>query len=113
MLRNSTSVTIGQLDRTDYYGILRPNWEQGPTAILGVRQAMLAAIDQVAVMTATMGDEDSLYNAPVGQFVPGSPGENEAGMELVRTRRPVAEITRRGCLNTPRCRPICRNACAT
>jgi peptide/nickel transport system substrate-binding protein len=92
MLRKSPGVTVGVLDRTGYYGLLRPNWEQGPTAILGVRQAMLAAVDQAEVMTATMGEDKSLYNAPVGVFIPGSSGENPAGMERVRTRRPVAEI---------------------
>jgi peptide/nickel transport system substrate-binding protein len=92
MLRKAAGVTVSVLDRTGYYGLLRPNWEQGPTANIGVRQAMLAAVDQVAVMTATMGEDRSLYNAPVGFFVPGSAGANEAGMELVRKRRPVPEI---------------------
>ncbi len=92
MLRKTPGVTVGVLDRTGYYGVLRPNWEQGPTSVLGVRQAMLAAIDQVEVMTATMGEDRSLYNAPVGLFVPGSVGENEAGMELVRRRKSVPEI---------------------
>ena len=92
MLRKTAGVAVGVLDRTGYYGVLRPNWEQGPTANIGVRQAMLAAVDQVEVMTATMGDDRSLYNAPVGLFVPGSAGESEAGMELVRRRRSVNEI---------------------
>jgi peptide/nickel transport system substrate-binding protein len=92
MLRKSPGVTVGVLDRTGYYGVLRPNWEQGPTANLGVRQAMLAAVDQVEVMTATMGEDRSLYNAPVGIFVPGSPGENDAGMDLVRKRKSIPEI---------------------
>ncbi len=92
MLRKAAGVTVGVLDRTGYYGVLRPNWEQGPTANVGVRQAMLAAVDQVEVMTATMGEDRSLYNAPVGLFVPGSAGANEAGMDLVRKRKSVAEI---------------------
>ena len=92
MLRKSPGVSVGVLDRTGYYGLLRPNWEQGPTANPGVRQAMLAAVDQVEVMTATMGEDRSLYNAPVGIFIPGSSGENAAGMEMVRTRKPLAEI---------------------
>ena len=92
MLRKSAGVAVGVLDRTGYYGILRPNWEQGPTTILGVRQAMLAAIDQVEVMTATMGEDKNLYNAPVGIFVPGSAGANDAGMELVRKRKSIPEI---------------------
>jgi len=92
MLRGSAGVTVGMLDRTGYYGMLRPNWEQGPTANVGVRRAMLAAVDQVEVMTATMGEDKTLYNAPVGVFIPGSPGANESGMDLVRTRKGIPEI---------------------
>ncbi len=92
LLRKSAGVTVGVLDRTGYYGVLRPNWEQGPTVNLGVRQAMLAAVDQVEVMTATMGEDRSLYNAPVGLFVPGSAGANDAGMDLVRKRKSIPEI---------------------
>ena len=92
MLRKAPGVTVGVLDETGYYGVLRPNWEQGPTANLGVRQAMLAAIDQVDIMTATMGDDKSLYRAPVGMFIPGSASANDAGMDLVRKRKSVPEI---------------------
>ena len=92
MLRKAPGVTVGVLDQTGYYGVLRPNWEHGPTANVGVRRAMLAAIDQVDMMTATMGEDKSLYHAPVGMFIPGSVGANEAGMDLVRKRKSVAEI---------------------
>ena len=37
---------------------------------------MLAAIDPVEIMTATMGEDKSLYHAPVGLFIPGSAGEH-------------------------------------
>ena len=37
-----------------------------------MRRAILAAIDQVEVMTAVMGEEKSLYRAPVGYFLPGN-----------------------------------------
>ena len=53
---------------------------------------MLAAIDQVEVMTAVMGDETSLYRAPVGFFLPGTPSANDAGMDAVRRRRSPDEI---------------------
>jgi peptide/nickel transport system substrate-binding protein len=92
MLRKSAGITVGVLDETGYFGVLRPNWTQGPTANVALRRAMLAAIDQVEVMTATMGEDKSLYHAPVGMFLPGSVAENQAGMDLVRTRRSVAEI---------------------
>ena len=92
MLRKAPGVTVGVLDETGYFGVLRPNWQHGPTANLGVRQAMLAAINQVDVMTATMGDDKSLYRAPIGMFIPGSISANEAGMDLVRNRKSTAEI---------------------
>ncbi len=75
MLRKSAGVTVGVLDDTGYFGVLRPNWIQGPTANVELRRAMLAAIDQVEVMTATMGEDKSLYHAPVGMFIPGSVAE--------------------------------------
>ncbi len=92
MLRKSAGITVGVLDDTGYYGVLRPNWETGPTANVGVRRAMLAAIDQIEMMTATMGEDRSLYHAPVGMFLPGGPSANEAGMDLVRQRKSTAEI---------------------
>lgn len=92
MLRKAKGVTVGVLDETGYFGVLRPNWTQGPTANVKLRQAMLAAIDQEEMMTATMGEDKSLYRAPVGMFIPGSAGENAAGMDLVRKRHSVAEL---------------------
>lgn len=92
MLKKTPGVTVGVLDESGYYGVLRPNWTQGPTANVGVRRAMMAAINQVDIMTATMGDDKSLHRAPVGIFIPGSPGANEAGMDLVRKQKSVPEI---------------------
>jgi peptide/nickel transport system substrate-binding protein len=92
LLRQSPGVVVGVLDRIGSYGLLRLNWEQGPTANPGVRRAMLAAIDQVEMMTAVMGEDRTLFNAPVGVFVPGSAGASEAGMELVRTRKSIPEL---------------------
>lgn len=92
MLRKAPGVTVGVLDEAGYYGVLRPNWLHGATANVGVRRAMMAAINQVDIMIATMGDDRSLFRAPVGIFIPGSPGENEAGMDLVRKQKSIPEI---------------------
>ena len=85
MLRKASGVVVGPIDIYGTFGGLRPNQLQGPTANPGVRRAMLAAIDQVEVMTAVMGDETSLYHAPVGYFLPGTPSANDAGMDAVRS----------------------------
>jgi peptide/nickel transport system substrate-binding protein len=91
-LRKASGVVVGPVDIYGTFGGLRPNQLQGPTANAGVRRAMLAAIDQVEVMTAVMGDQPSLYRAPVGFFLPGTPSANDAGMDWVRKRRSTDEV---------------------
>jgi peptide/nickel transport system substrate-binding protein len=86
MLRKASGVTVAPIDIYGTFGGLRPNCLQGPTSDEGVRRAILAAIDQIEVMTAVMGEEKSLYRAPVGYFLPGTPSANDAGMDTVRKR---------------------------
>jgi peptide/nickel transport system substrate-binding protein len=93
-LRRARGVTVDAIDTHGTFGGLRPNHIQGPTANPEVRRAMLAAIDQTEVMTAVMGEDRSLWRAPVGFFLPGTPSANEAGMENVRRRRSLEEIRR-------------------
>jgi len=92
MLRKANGVTVGAIDIYGTFGQLRPNALYGATANPGVRRAMLAAVDQVEVMTAVMGGDKSLYRAPVGMFIPGTPSASDAGMDAVRKRHSVAEI---------------------
>jgi peptide/nickel transport system substrate-binding protein len=92
MLRRASGVVVGPIDIYGTFGGLRPNCLQGPTGNEGVRRAMLAAIDQVEVMTAVMGDEKRLYHAPVGYFLPGTPSANDAGMDAVRKRHSTDAI---------------------
>ena len=86
MLKSKPGVEVAPIDIYGTFGCLRPNQLHGPTANAGVRRAMLAAIDQVDVMTAVMGDDPSLYRAPVGFYIPGTPSANDAGMDNVRKR---------------------------
>jgi peptide/nickel transport system substrate-binding protein len=92
MLRQARGVRVGQLDPYGTLGGLRPNHLHAPTASQGVRQAMLAAIDQVEVMTAVMGEDRSGFRAPVGVFMPGTPSATDAGMAAVRRRRSPDEV---------------------
>jgi peptide/nickel transport system substrate-binding protein len=93
-LKRARGVTVGQIDNYGTFGAMRPNHLHGPTANPGVRRAMLAAIDQVEVMTAAMGTDAALFRAPVGYFLPGTPSASEVGMEHLR-RRPGPEAIRR------------------
>lgn len=92
MLRSKAAVTVAPVDIYGTFGGLRPNQLHGPTANPGVRRAMMAAIDQVDVMTAVMGGDASLFRAPVGFFIPGTPSANDAGMDRVRKRPDTAAI---------------------
>ncbi|MDR3535949.1 MAG: ABC transporter substrate-binding protein [Acetobacteraceae bacterium] len=92
MLAKSSGVVVAPIDIYGTLGGLRPNQLHGATANPGVRRAMLAAIDQVDVMTAVMGGDPKLFRAPVGYFMPGTPSANEAGMDRVRHRPDTAAI---------------------
>jgi peptide/nickel transport system substrate-binding protein len=92
LLKKRDGVVVAPLDLYGTLGGLRPNALHGATANPGVRRAILAAIDQVDVMTAVMGDDPTLYRAPVGFFMPGTPSANDAGMDRVRKRPDTASI---------------------
>jgi peptide/nickel transport system substrate-binding protein len=92
MLRKSSNVVVDRLDPYGLYPVARFNSLHGPTAKLGVRQAILAAIDPVEVMQAVMGEDASAYNAPVGCFLPGTPSASTAGMDRLGGKKSIPEI---------------------
>ncbi len=92
LLRRSRGVQVGEIDNYGTFGALRPNHLVGATANAGVRRAMMAALDMVMVMTAVMGEDRSLFRAPVGFFLPGTPSASDAGMEAVTKRHSVDEV---------------------
>ena len=93
-LRADKTLMVDRLDPFGLYPVLRFNCLQGPTANQGVRQAILAAIDPTEVMQAVMGDDSTAYRAPIGCFLPGTPYANDAGMDRLGGKRPVADIKR-------------------
>jgi peptide/nickel transport system substrate-binding protein len=92
LLRRNPDVVVDRLDQYGLYPVARFNALQGPTAQLGVRQAILAAIDPVEVMQAVMGEDTKGYNAPVGAFLPGTPSASTAGMDRLGGKKPIGEI---------------------
>lgn len=85
-------VVVGRFDPYGIYTMLRMNHLQGPTASRAIRQAIMAAIDPAEVMQAVVGNDPSLYTAPVGLFIPGSPAANEAGFERLGGNRSQADV---------------------
>jgi len=94
VLKDAPGVVTGLLDIFGTVGVLRPNHLHAPTNNPGVRRAMFAAIDQREVMIAAMGEDPSLWRAPMGFFLPGSPAANDAGMDMVRQPHSVDQVQR-------------------
>ena len=92
MLRKQAGVTTGQLDIFGFYALMRPNHLQPPTDNVAFRRVLLAAIDQREEMIAVMGEDPSMWRAPIGFFLPDAKAANDAGMDIVRKRRSIDEL---------------------
>ncbi|HUN39058.1 MAG TPA: ABC transporter substrate-binding protein [Acetobacteraceae bacterium] len=82
-LRQRPDITVGILDQFGFAPWLRPNHIAGPTANLGVRRAIMAALDAREILTAAAGDDTATIDAPIGVFAPGSPFASAAGLDLL------------------------------
>src|ERR1700722_16137649 len=92
MLKRASGVTTGLLDIYGTVAILRPNSFVAPTSNVGVRRAMMAAVDPREAMMAAMGEDESNWRAPMGYFLPGSPAANDAGMDFRRKRWTIDDV---------------------
>jgi peptide/nickel transport system substrate-binding protein len=85
--RDDPNLVVTRLDDIGYYAILRLNARQGIMANQRVRQTLLAAIDQTAVMEAVFGEDTASFTTPVGLFPPGSEYASDAGIERIGAKR--------------------------
>ena len=90
-LRQNRGVVVDICDPHGNYPLLRPNHVSGPTANVGIRRAIMAALDPKEIMQAATGSEPGTATAPVGTYLPGSPSDSRAGMERLGPK-PAAEI---------------------
>jgi peptide/nickel transport system substrate-binding protein len=77
------------IDRFGLAPFLRPNHACEPTANVGVRRAIMAALDGKEIIAAAVGDEPGRATAPIGVFCPGSPFETKTGMERLGPKSPA------------------------
>jgi len=92
MLRRAPGVTTGLLDVYGQIMFLRPNHIAAPTSNLGVRRAMLAAIDQREVVNAVMGGDPDNGTTGVGFLATGKKEVDDAGLDLIRVHRSKDQI---------------------
>ncbi len=81
-----------QQDPAGGIGILRFNQLYPPFNNPAIRRALLGAIDQDECMLASVGDDRSLWKDRVGVFSPGTPLANEAGIEVMTSRRDLPAV---------------------
>lgn len=77
-----TDLKTSRLDEIGNYAMLRFNTIGGPTANQAIRQAILAGVDQTAVMETVFGVGGHKFSTPVGLFSPMSEFANSAGNDL-------------------------------
>ena len=87
-LRQNRDVVVKVIDHFGFMPWLRPNHAVAPTANVGVRRAIMAALDGKEILAAAVGTEPGIATAPVGLFPPGSPYESELGMERLGPKPP-------------------------
>jgi peptide/nickel transport system substrate-binding protein len=80
-LRENRHVVVQVVDRFGQAPWIRPNHASGPTANLGVRRAIMAALDGKEIVAAGFGGDPGNVTAPIGVFCPGSPFASEAGLQ--------------------------------
>lgn len=82
------------VNATGYCEMMRPNHLHPPFDKLGVRQALLGAIDQVTFMEAAVGSDPSLSRVPCGFFAPTSPMSSNAGLQALSAPRQPEQVKR-------------------
>jgi peptide/nickel transport system substrate-binding protein len=92
MLRKAPGIETGHLDTYGQIMAMRVNHLAYPTSELGIRKAMMAAIDQREAMTAIMGGDPDNWTAPVGFLATGKKDVDQAGIEKISRKHSKAEV---------------------
>lgn len=88
-LKSSRGVSVQVKDRGGYLALLQFNHLQPPFNNAGIRRAFLSVVQQSDYMTATMGEDRSLWQDNVGYFLPGSPAASDEGLEVLKQARSI------------------------
>lgn len=86
-LKDNRGLVLSRLNELGFYAVLRLNATHGPMSNPRLRQAVLATVDQTAVMETVFGAGSDLFRTPAGLFLPGSAFVNDAGKDRVNAKR--------------------------
>lgn len=96
LLRKNSKVKVVINDPTGGTEMMRMNHLQPPFTNPLIRQIVMESIDQAEVMQAIVGDDPSMYYAPLGIFCPGTPMASMAGLDPLKPgKRDYAKLKER------------------
>jgi peptide/nickel transport system substrate-binding protein len=95
MLAKSPGIKTEAVDPFGGLAILRFNHLLPPFNNPEIRRALLPGIDQQAVVTSVVGDQEQYGHVGVGFFTAGGPMANDAGMQALTGPRDPAEVKKR------------------
>jgi peptide/nickel transport system substrate-binding protein len=94
LMTKGGKVETGIYDPAGGIGVARPNFLYPPFDNPAIRRALLGAIDQANCMIAANGDDRTYWKDRVGVFSPGCPMANEAGIEVMASKRDLPRVRR-------------------
>ena len=92
MLRGSRSLVLEVKDQTGSAGCLRFNCLQPPFDNPAIRRIVVSAVNQYDCMAAYAGADPSLIKTGIGLFAPVSPFANDAGLELLGSKKDAGSL---------------------
>ena len=93
-IQGTKGLSVEVLDPSGYVGGLRLNHLQSPTSNLGIRRAMMAAINQTDIVMAMAGTDPKFWRDKVGFFCPGTPFASDAGLDAMTASRDPQAVKR-------------------
>jgi peptide/nickel transport system substrate-binding protein len=94
LVQHDPEITVRVLQASGIIAIMRLNHLVPPFDNPAIRRALLGAVDQTQYMRAIVGDDTSMFRAPVGVFCPDTPMANDAGMDVFTAPRDPARVRR-------------------
>ena len=89
LLRKNRNISVEVIDPLPNVGIMRLNFLHPPFDDMGLRRALLPAINQADFMTAIVGTDPKMFKTGVGVFTPGTPMATDVGLEPLQGPRNV------------------------
>ena len=94
LLQRSRGVKVVVQEPSGQMSQIRFNQLHPPFDNPAIRRALLGAISQPDTMTAVVGTDRKMWNAPVGFFAPDSPMASTVGLDVFTGPRDMAKVQR-------------------